>query len=95
MRSLETILSPTLLDALGWALIHFLWQGTGIAVLLAGTLALLRGHSPRARYAASCAALSVILIVPALTTLKLWISSSTVVGMTADEMLLASPPDKE
>jgi len=95
VRSLETILSPTLLDALGWALIHFLWQGAGVAVLLAGTLVLLRGHSPRARYAASCAALSVILIIPALTTWKLWVSSSSVVGMTADEMLLASPHDKE
>ena len=95
MKSFETILSPTFLDALGWALMHFLWQGTGGAVLLAITLKLLRGRSPSIRYAAACAALMVILLMPVLTTWDLWSSPASADGITADEALLASAPDRE
>ncbi len=42
-----------LTNALGWTLIHFMWQGAIISVLLAGTLALLRQAGPCTRYAVS------------------------------------------
>ncbi|MCC6586822.1 MAG: GWxTD domain-containing protein [Bryobacterales bacterium] len=41
---------------LGWALIHFVWQGTAIALVLALALALAR--SGRARYALACVGLA-------------------------------------
>jgi beta-lactamase regulating signal transducer with metallopeptidase domain len=44
-------------DALGWSLLHFLWEGAIIAVLLAATLAALRRASAGIRYAVNCAAL--------------------------------------
>ncbi len=54
------------MDALGWALIHFLWQGALIALALAAVLGCLRDATSQARYLASCAALLVMaLCVPA------------------------------
>ena len=57
--------------ALGRALLHSLWQGAGVAVLLAAALSLLRGRGPQARYAAACAALGLMLLLPALTVWRL------------------------
>ncbi|HEV2146927.1 MAG TPA: hypothetical protein VGR37_05975, partial [Longimicrobiaceae bacterium] len=53
--------------ALGWALLHFVWQGALVAGLAALALHLLRGRSPQARYAVGCAALVVMLVAPVAT----------------------------
>ncbi len=45
--------------ALGWTLIHSLWEGAVVALVLAGALCVLRGS--RARYGAACLALLVLL----------------------------------
>src|SRR5260370_11858675 len=45
--------------ALVWTLIHSLWEGAAVALLLAVALCVLRGS--RARYAAACIALLVLL----------------------------------
>ncbi|MFZ6657897.1 M56 family metallopeptidase [Undibacterium sp. TJN19] len=56
---------PALVNALGWTLLHFIWQGSLIALAL-GLLLTLMGHRHiRSRYACSYAALLVCLIVPA------------------------------
>ena len=65
MNMLETW--RPLIDILGWALIHFTWQGTLVALLLAGVLRLLQGASTNARYAAACAALLLMLMAPVAT----------------------------
>jgi beta-lactamase regulating signal transducer with metallopeptidase domain len=49
-------------DALGWSLLHFLWEGAIIAVLAAGVLAVLRRSGAHIRYAVNCAALILMLI---------------------------------
>lgn len=56
-------------EALGWALVHFLWQGVAIALAL--ELALLAGHrwSAEVRYLARCAALVAMAAAPPLTFL--------------------------
>jgi len=59
------------INALGWTLLHFLWQGALVAVLLAGALAFLRHRSSRVRYAASCAAIVLMLVCAAATFLEL------------------------
>ncbi len=53
------------------ALIHFLWQGAGVAVLLAAANLLLRRASARARYAAACGALAVLCALPVATFARL------------------------
>ncbi|HEY2798045.1 MAG TPA: M56 family metallopeptidase [Thermoanaerobaculia bacterium] len=53
------------------ALIHFLWQGAGVAVLLAIANRLLRRASARARYSAACAALAILCTLPVATFARL------------------------
>jgi hypothetical protein len=50
------------MDSLGWALIHFLWQGALIALALAAGQRMLLRSTPRARYGAACAALLLMAI---------------------------------
>ena len=62
-------LAPAL-QAVGWALLHLVWQGTAIAVSLALLLALLPSRSASVRYALSCAALALVVVVAVLTGLR-------------------------
>lgn len=49
-----------LAQAIGWALVHLLWQGTLVALVLAAALALSARKSANLRYALSCAALALV-----------------------------------
>jgi beta-lactamase regulating signal transducer with metallopeptidase domain len=60
-----------LTNALGWTLLHFVWQGALIALLLAGALAMLRQAGSGVRYAASCAAMLLMPIGAVATFLEL------------------------
>ena len=60
-----------LTHALGWTLIHFLWEGALIAVLLAGAGAFLRHSGSQVRYAASCAAMTLMLVCAVATFVDL------------------------
>jgi bla regulator protein BlaR1 len=53
----------TLIYALGWTLLHFLWQGALIAILLAFALAALRRATARTRYLVSSIALLLMLLL--------------------------------
>ena len=55
--------SPFALN-LGWALLHFVWQGAFIAGLTALLLTLLRNARPQTRYAVACAGLLLCLALP-------------------------------
>ncbi len=57
MTGMEMILAGPLGKAIGWALVHLLWQGVLVAAILAATLALLQRQNANARYLASCGAL--------------------------------------
>ena len=59
MRLLETWVATPLAGAAGWTLMHSLWEGAIIAAALAVALGTVR--SPRARYAAACAAMLIML----------------------------------
>ena len=52
---------------LGWTLLHFVWQGTLVALALAVTNACLLAWSARARYVAASAALFTMLALPLAT----------------------------
>ena len=57
----------TIVELLGWVLLHFVWQGAVIALALAVLLALTRETQARLRYILSCAAL-VLMLGAALAT---------------------------
>ena len=57
-----------LVGRLGWALVHFLWQGALIACLyLIARMLLVRPESARIRYVLSCAALAAMIVAPVVT----------------------------
>ncbi|HLF83240.1 MAG TPA: M56 family metallopeptidase, partial [Blastocatellia bacterium] len=67
MNAIETLLDKPIFQALGWTLIHFIWQGTLIAVFFASVSVLLRRFTANVRYAAACGAMLLMLIAPAAT----------------------------
>ena len=54
-------------DVAGWTLVHFVWQGAGIALLTAAALRLLRSTRPQLRYITACLALAAMLAAPVVT----------------------------
>src|SRR5215510_8361274 len=78
MNTLETWRS--IIEVLGWTLIHFTWQGTLVALSLAGVLRMLRGSSTNTRYAAACVALLLMSSLPLFTISIISLSMS---GKTA------------
>lgn len=72
-----------LTQALGWTLIHFIWQGAAVAILLACALVLLRRSGARLRYAAACAAMILMLACAAATFLAFQFNARTSQGVPA------------
>jgi hypothetical protein len=58
-------LSPSIMHALGWALVHFLWQGIALAAVAAAGMALSKRASTR--YALAVGTLVLMLMAPAAT----------------------------
>ena len=65
MTTLADWLSPHTMHALGWALLHFLWQGMALAALAAVTMAACRKASTR--YCVGVTTLTLMLAAPAAT----------------------------
>src|SRR5437867_1999202 len=57
--------------ALGWALVHFLWQGAALAILLGIALTVTPATASRTRYALSLLALCAMLALPVATGVRL------------------------
>ncbi len=62
-------LSAPLAQAIGWALLHLIWQGAIVAAILAAGLSLLKQKSANIRYAFACAALA---LLPLLAVATAW-----------------------
>ena len=58
-------------DVVGWSLIHFVWQGAALALLLGLARLLVPRGMARVRYLASCATLGAMLLVPVATAWRL------------------------
>ena len=59
-----TTMEGMLVPALGWALLHFVWQGLVVGAVAGVALALLRHASPRWRYAVCALSLLICLALP-------------------------------
>src|SRR4051794_33982677 len=60
MSALQWIGKLTVVDALGWTLVHSLWQGLAIGVVLAIVLRAMKSRSASARYVVAIAGMSLI-----------------------------------
>ena len=65
MNTLEQLVSPALLRALGWTLLHSLWQGALAAAVLAVALLVLRRHAAAVRYRAAAGTLAALVLLAA------------------------------
>ncbi len=66
----ELLATGPVIQALGFALVAFLWQGAAIGVVTAALAAALRRASADTRYAIGCIALAALALAPILTTLE-------------------------
>ncbi len=66
--------SPTVMRPLGWALVHFLWQGLALAALLSVALTVCRRASTR--YVAGVVTLLLMVAAPMITFFVLWHNAS-------------------
>ncbi|HEV2616455.1 MAG TPA: M56 family metallopeptidase [Candidatus Acidoferrales bacterium] len=67
---------PTVMRPLGWALVHFLWQGLALAALL--SLALTICHRASTRYVAAMVTLLLMVAAPVITFFVFWHGGSAV-----------------
>src|SRR5262245_10821282 len=79
------------IEALGWTLIHFIWQGALVALSLAGVLRMLHGASTSARYAAACVALLLMLAAPVATMSLISLSTPDKTAGVAQSGFAADP----
>ncbi|HEY5214086.1 MAG TPA: GWxTD domain-containing protein [Acidobacteriaceae bacterium] len=60
----------------GWSLLHFVWEGVIVAVLLSWLLKLLSGRTPQLRYVAALCGLVLMTILPLITSGYMAITSN-------------------
>jgi beta-lactamase regulating signal transducer with metallopeptidase domain len=82
METLANILSQEIILKLGWMLVHFVWEGAAIALILAAVLRMLRRYSANLRYITACIALGLIVLIP-VATISLVDTSENVIGATS------------
>ena len=66
--------------ALSAALLHFVWQGATVALLLWIVLAVLRKESASVRYVVCCAALGLLALMPVVTVWLVYVPSPALTG---------------
>src|SRR5712692_423518 len=67
MNGIDMLVGKPIFQALGWTLIHFIWEGALVAILYASVSVLLLRSTANVRYAAACIAMLLMLIAPAAT----------------------------
>jgi hypothetical protein len=70
-------MTQPLVHYVGWSLLHFLWEGAIVALLLTSALRLLSNRSSQLRYTAACCALVLMAASPPVTFGLLGINSRT------------------
>jgi beta-lactamase regulating signal transducer with metallopeptidase domain len=84
MNTME-LLTGSAAQALGWALLHLLWQATIVAGILAAVLALMPRQSANARYAAACGALGLVFALFVATAVRSYDPAAAPIPTTASE----------
>ncbi|GEO02600.1 hypothetical protein AAE02nite_02640 [Adhaeribacter aerolatus] len=83
MNYIPEFLNPALTKALGWTILHSLWQSTLIAVLLSIVMLLLHRQSSHLRYRVAMGALFLNLAAALVTFIYYYQSSPIKAGLTA------------
>ena len=86
-----------LAQAVGWSLLHLVWEATIVAAILAATLALMTRRSANARYLVSCAALALLPLLAVMTAYRsyeapLQVSTGAVPALWTTQLKLSGLP---
>jgi beta-lactamase regulating signal transducer with metallopeptidase domain len=76
MTVLNAFLPPAVAEQIGWTLVHFVWQGALVAILLEAVLLAMRRRSAAARYVACSTAMVLMVCCAAATFVSLNHSSA-------------------
>lgn len=82
MNVLSQIISENLINAIGWTILHSIWQGAAIALGFALLMFFLRRYSSRTRYFVGAMALLLVLGISLTTFLNIY-DPGTSINMTA------------
>lgn len=85
MNYLPAFIAPELVQALGWTILHSLWQGALVAITLSLLMILLHRHSAKVRYGVATAALAAVLIMAGVTFVRTY-------RQAQQPILVTSPP---
>ncbi|HUS72120.1 MAG TPA: M56 family metallopeptidase, partial [Sedimentisphaerales bacterium] len=96
MDILENILSQEVVKKLGWTLLHSVWQGIVVVLLLAVLLRVLRKSSASLRYVVACLGLAVIVLLPVVTfyVIPASIPTSDVESIPTSPVMVTAQPDE-
>ena len=92
MNALVFLVRTPLAKALGWTLIHSLWEGAVIALLVGAGFLLCRPASARTRYALACAGMLAMIVAFAVTLAVLWPAPAPAIAIPIPHGLRAAPP---
>lgn len=67
MNLIHNVFDRPVIEALGWTLIHFLWQGAAVGLIVLIAKSLIKASSAKLRYAISAMSLLVMLALPLIT----------------------------
>jgi beta-lactamase regulating signal transducer with metallopeptidase domain/protein involved in polysaccharide export with SLBB domain len=87
-----SLFSEPIVQRLGWTLVHSLWQGVLIAAALAGVLRLLRAAPANVRYAASCAAMSMMVVAAVFTFTRIRVAPAPIAEPRWIGLIAAAKP---
>lgn len=76
MTAIDTLLREPVVQAVGWALLHFIWQGALVGAGAALALRLLRHGAADVRYVVAAIALTLMATMPVVTGVQAWRAAS-------------------
>ncbi|MEP7011319.1 MAG: M56 family metallopeptidase [Acidobacteriota bacterium] len=88
MNGIATLAATPTVQAIAWALVHFLWQGALVGLVAAAALHGLRSRSASARYVTAVGALLVMLLLPVVTAIRI---AATATTEQAERLAIESP----
>ncbi|OLE51471.1 MAG: hypothetical protein AUG51_23550 [Acidobacteria bacterium 13_1_20CM_3_53_8] len=91
MNPIQDFLAQPFTQSIGWALVHFIWQGAISALLFAGARASLRRSSANVRYVVACFTLLLMLVLPVITTFIVRESLKSSVEQKRHEQVQSAP----
>jgi len=95
MNFIETLLFHPVMQTLGWTLVHFIWQGLVIAILMAGLTSALNRRSANLRYIIACSAMLLMFVMPITTFMVLRASAGNTAAMQAGATSVESTAQTE